>query len=461
MNQPIFPLDSAPQDCAIAVVGGGLSGSLLVMQLIEHLAKQPASTAPPPRIVLFDRDGAFGAGVPYGELHTEPNFLLIEPASMSTPPQFQQWLLEHREKLCAEMLADGDAALAAWARANERRLADGKLDDLFAPRRVFGRFVREQLAAQVAKAAREHLADVRFVRGEVTDVRAAPEGGFSVVLDQRACAARSVVIAMGCIPRDLPASPGADDGYVHDMRVTGFGGLARTLGARVAQLGRKADVLLVGSGATASEVIYFIANSPPVRRDIRSLRVLSRSGFLAGGGLGAAPGKDDVPPGAAGRPSAREYIEASRELAACGMLSAVAGSVDSLPQVLPDQRLRLAGINDGVAAQFDADLIVNCTGSGEMTQTSSALLRNMTSAGRPFRINDLNAGFVTHGAAKETEGVDGCFIIGPLLNHIDIATHVESIHGVYRAVPPLAAELHARLVGLTSSARTSTALARD
>src|SRR5215831_12867076 len=93
----------------LLVVGAGLSGSLLTVRLVESLLVDPASEAL--QIVLLDRDGIFGGGVPYGDRHTLPHLLLLEPAVTSTPPEFQQWLLGRRDQVLAELGASPEAVL--------------------------------------------------------------------------------------------------------------------------------------------------------------------------------------------------------------------------------------------------------------------------------------------------------------------------------------------------------------
>jgi hypothetical protein len=83
-------------------------------------------------------------------------------------------------------------------------------------------------------------------------------------------------------------------------------------------------------------------------------------------------------------------------------------------------------------------------GSGELDSTSSPLLAGMSRSERRFRINHLGIGFQLRAGSAESADAEGCFVIGPMQNEEEIHTHVESIHGVYRAANSLVPRLHAR-----------------
>lgn len=432
----------------LAIIGGGLSGSLLTIQILERWREHRGRAL---RIFNCDRDGAFGRGVPYGERHTRPGFLLIETVAKSTPATFQQWLHANHAELVRSARESDDAALRAWAEANDAALAQARFDELYVPRRWFGQFTRERHAQALASAQADGVADVTLVHRECIDVRPRPAEFELAFANATGVRARLVVLAAGNIPRVAVARPGLAEGYLHDLWQQGYDALEELVARGCATLHRPVDLVLVGSGATAGEVVYFLAHQPALLERIRSIRVVSRSGYLAGGGAQLAPPVRQIRADAAARPAAREYVEASRQLALRGLLSSVALDVEPVPRVLDTGRLALEEKSAAGTHALESDLVVNCSGSGDIDATASPLLENMLAPGQPFRANRLNAGFELRPGTYETAHVDGCFVIGPLLNEEAIETHVESIHGVYRAVDRLAPALHARLASVCAT----------
>jgi uncharacterized NAD(P)/FAD-binding protein YdhS len=432
-----------PPNFDLAIIGGGLSGSLLTVDLLGR----PVGNRPL-RIFNCDRDGAFGRGVPYGERHAQPGFLLIESVAQSTPREFQQWLAQHAARL-ARMAADcEDAALRAWAADNFPAISAAKFDGLFVPRRWFGQFMHERHTAAIARAADSGAAAVTLVHGECVDLQPAQDTFVVTLKDGNTIRAKLVVLAIGNIPRPALASPGLEEGYLHDIWKQGYDAVMRVLADRFAALRRPLDVKLIGSGATAGEVVYFLAHRPQLLELIRSLEVVSRSGYLAGGGAQLGEPAREIRADAAARPAAREYVEASRRLAQAGVLSSNPLEIGDAPRRLENGRLALMDKSRPGEAAREADVIVNCSGSGDIDVTSSPLLRNMLASGLCFRPNRLNAGFEMR-SRFETAHAPGCFVLGPLLNQEAVETHVESILGVWRAVDGLAPALHARLMLLS------------
>lgn len=183
---------------AVAVIGGGLSGSLQAL----HLLREGAG-----KIVLIERAGMPGRGVAYAT--DRPEHLLNVPARRMSafpddPDHFVRWYAQR---------------------------SGGGAED-YAPRMLFGDYVVELLGA--AGDA------IETVRGEAVDV-----AGRAVRLaDGRRVEAETVVLAPGNLP---PATPrGIDPEALGDLWVADpwASGLADGLSGT-------ATVLLLGTGLTA------------------------------------------------------------------------------------------------------------------------------------------------------------------------------------------------------------------
>lgn len=181
----------------VAVVGGGLSGSLQAL----HLLREGAA-----RVTLIERARPVGRGVAYSTDRAE-HLLNVPARRMSAfpdvPDDFVRWYEER-----------------------------GGTAESFAPRMLFGDYVTELLAA-----VRDKL---DIVRGEAADV----EGTDVLLADGRRIAADAVVLAPGNLQ---PATPRAID-----PEELGPHWVADPWAPRLAD-GLSADdtILLVGTGLTA------------------------------------------------------------------------------------------------------------------------------------------------------------------------------------------------------------------
>jgi uncharacterized NAD(P)/FAD-binding protein YdhS len=163
------------QEPVIAIVGGGASGTLAAI----YLLREAASRRTPLRIALIDRHGRHGLGQAYSTTH--PAHLLNSPtATMSA-------------------LVGDPGHLARWA------AQAGLPRDGFLPRRAYGRYLAESLAA--AERSAWPAARVSHITATVVALRRCRLGRalrLHLAADGR-IDADAVVLATGNLP---PAAPG-------------------------------------------------------------------------------------------------------------------------------------------------------------------------------------------------------------------------------------------------------------
>lgn len=196
----------AGQKPDVVIVGGGFSGAMLAARLAE---RGLAST-------VVNRTPEFGLGVAY-----------------STP--FDGHLLNVRSSRMSA-LADQPRDFVDWLERHHPDLAD---PDGFAPRRVYGVYVRDRLAA----AEEAHPDRIRRVVAEVVAV----EDHAVRLADGSRIAARAVVLATGN-PAPRTAEAGASERIIADPWAS------RALD----RIGVDDDVLIVGTGLTMVDMLLML-----------------------------------------------------------------------------------------------------------------------------------------------------------------------------------------------------------
>jgi uncharacterized NAD(P)/FAD-binding protein YdhS len=191
----------------VAIIGGGFSGAMLAARLAESGV---AST-------LIDRTGDFGLGVAYSTPF-DGHLLNVRSNRMTAvegrPDDFVQWLTAH-----APDQADPEG---------------------FAPRRLYGRYVQDRLAAMETA----HPGLIERITGEA----AAVEGTSVRLADGRTVEADAVVLATGN-PAPKTAAPGEADGRViGDPWATGA----------LDRIGDEDDVIVVGTGLTMVDMVLWL-----------------------------------------------------------------------------------------------------------------------------------------------------------------------------------------------------------
>lgn len=207
----------------LVVVGGGLAGTLVTVHLLRLAS---AGTC----ITLIERTPPVGRGVAYGTECGE--HLLNVPAGKmgafaEAPDHFVRWVGERL----------GRAGYPSQVGPDD-----------FLPRRIYGDYI----ASVFAKARVQASTEIVFsnVSGEVTDIEERSEGRARLFLaDGRTFEADRVVLALGNLPGEYPIRRPLP--FYHGRRYVHVPWRAEVLEG----IGHDQDVLIVGAGLTANDII--------------------------------------------------------------------------------------------------------------------------------------------------------------------------------------------------------------
>lgn len=240
--------DAAAQvadDFDVLVIGGGASGALVALHLLDHDGLRVALAEPRP---------APARGTAYSTPRVE-HVLNVNAARMSAfdavPDDFVAWLRTQPESEGIE-----DAALAAQ----------------FAPRRVYGRYLQTRLDAHPARASLALHAEA------VVDLEADGAGFIATCASGAQLRTRAVVLAIGNQPAALPGG----------VQVAGT--VEAWDYAAVAAIATDADIAIVGAGLSMVDVLLTLQANGHRGRAL----AISRNGLMP---LAHAPGTVPQPGG--------------------------------------------------------------------------------------------------------------------------------------------------------------------
>jgi uncharacterized NAD(P)/FAD-binding protein YdhS len=220
---------------AVAVIGGGASGTLAVV----HLLRAAAGAGLPLRITLIDRLGRHGLGQAYST--TCPEHLLNSRTSRMSA------------------LAGDPGHLVRWA------AAAGLPSVEFLPRMAYGRYLSDLLAE--AERAAAPLSRVTRMTAGVLAIRPGTAGRpLRVRLEDGCLDADVAILATGNIPPGTPVSAPASPAYIADPWSPGA--LAAASDGR--------PVLILGTGLTMVDIALAVTGAHPGT----AVHAVSRHGLL-------------------------------------------------------------------------------------------------------------------------------------------------------------------------------------
>ena len=217
--------DNTRPDADILIVGGGLSGTMLAVQLLRLPGQR--------RIVIIESRSELGRGEAYSA--TELGHTLNgNAARMSVEPDdandLTQWLTDY-------------IAAGGWPESDEQHVP---VAELFPPRGIFGLYVQQRLAeAQLIGAT--HGSTVEHVRGEVTDLQHEGTGVRVTLAGDTQVTARFAVLATGMFA--AARTPQRDSNALNASAVDPWDVAA------MRSLDPQGRVMIIGSGLTMVDAV--------------------------------------------------------------------------------------------------------------------------------------------------------------------------------------------------------------
>lgn len=213
---------SAIRNADVLIVGGGLSGTMLAVQLLRLPGKR--------QILVIEPRQELGRGEAYSAVelgHT----LNGNAARMSVDPDnaddLTQWLTAY--------IADG-----GWHESDQQHVP---ISELFPPRGIFGLYAQQRLAEAKALSA----STVEHVRAEVVDLEVDEHSTLLTLSDGQQLRGTFAVLATGMFP--AARTPQTESSGLNAAAVDPWDVQAMT------QLDPQATVLIIGSGLTMVDAV--------------------------------------------------------------------------------------------------------------------------------------------------------------------------------------------------------------
>jgi uncharacterized NAD(P)/FAD-binding protein YdhS len=275
----------------VAFIGAGISTTYSILHFIEQLEGQPPFK--PVNIAVFDKSGEFWTGIPYGT-RSGRSALIITPLNEFLPvperAKFIEWLTLNWRKI-AEADDSVGPLTAKWREANKVAIETGDWNAVFVPRYTFGMYLQSRITAVLQRAVAEGLVTYTLKAHEVLSVTRTKDGAFTLELAPEAPGssasvpnstvwANKLVLALGSPPVRQIVTPDPGCLYIRDMYEPSYDtNMHRILEIfSHAKESKPVDLLILGSNASALEVVYTLLDHKAMVGRAGNLLVLSAGG---------------------------------------------------------------------------------------------------------------------------------------------------------------------------------------
>lgn len=234
------------QRADILIIGGGLSGTMLAVQLLRLPGQR--------RILIIEPRAELGRGEAYSAVelgHTLNGNAARMSVDPDNPDDLTQWLTAH-------------IAAGGWPESAEQNVP---ISELFPPRGLFGAYVQQRLAEARVVGAR-HGSTVEHICAEVVDLQSEADSVQVSLNDGRRSRGAYAVLATGMFPAartPQKESSGLNAAALDPWDV-----------AAMRQLDPQSTVLIIGSGLTMVDAVVSLEQAG----HRGPIEVFSRHGLL-------------------------------------------------------------------------------------------------------------------------------------------------------------------------------------
>ena len=284
-------MDIAKYD--LAIVGSGIACARTICELAERL-KHKAMRGRMLRIAIIEREGELWSGIPYGRRSSMGALAFQRLQEFLEEPeraQYIHWLTSHAASWLGTFKEYGGPSATKWISDNQPLMDQNKWGELYLPRFLFGLYVSSEASHAVEDLARTGIAKITSIHGEAVGICRMPGRQHTITIEDSAGLRSSiqavrVVLAIGSPPQKTIHSETVNSrpGHVHidNIYSPSEDVSIQRIQQALSSLPEKhlANILILGSNASALEVLYLIRYRPEIRDLIHSVVVLSRSGML-------------------------------------------------------------------------------------------------------------------------------------------------------------------------------------
>jgi uncharacterized NAD(P)/FAD-binding protein YdhS len=274
----------------LLIIGSGISCSLSLLHFLNEYESSIHTIKKTINIAIIERDEVFWKGMPYGN-RSSVNALIITPLAdfihQEQKDEFLKWLESNFIIWKNILLNKGGDTAQLWLQENETLLIAKKWDDIYIPRFLYGMFIDEIIQKKINNAISKGFLNLKNIRAEVITVSKINHKAFAVTYqlpqqEYTQLIAKDILLAIGSPALKTNIYLPINALYINDIY---FNSEDENLQQIFLQLSKIADfqlrnILIIGSNASAIEILYLLGSNNAIMKSIHSITVLSTSGAL-------------------------------------------------------------------------------------------------------------------------------------------------------------------------------------
>lgn len=275
----------------LTFVGAGLSCSCTIIYYINlayELKKKNKI-----KLLIIEKTEEFWTGIPYG-MRSGYDSLIITSLKEFLPETelrlFVNWIKENFYKVVTDNIAQNEhKSINEWLLNNQKQIRENLWENLFIPRYIFGIYLKDRVTGLLETAEKDGIIDYQLLTAEVTDIER-NNGIYSITAKtdfgkEIFFSSTKVILSIGTPPKarlNINFNDKPDEGvciiediYEPDIS-TNIVRIQKAL--KNSDKSHQNNILILGSNASALEILYNLKNVTTSDNLINQVYILSPDG---------------------------------------------------------------------------------------------------------------------------------------------------------------------------------------
>jgi uncharacterized NAD(P)/FAD-binding protein YdhS len=274
----------------LTFVGSGISTSFTLIPLLAELKNQ-ANSQKSFTITIIEENEELFTGLAYGKRSGSTALLITSLADFlpigNERDSFIKWLSNNKESLLKEFVQNGGDLSENWIQTHHEEIENNQWEDIYIPRRFFGVYIKEKVENAIEEFQKTNQLTINHIKDQAVAIEK-DDNYFNIKLksSDEVINSKQVVLSIGIPPKRKLWS----DQTVLDYEDTCClinnpyeNSLPENLGKiekLVTNKSTLSNVLIIGSNASAMEMIYKLNDCPNIKASLGSINVISPQGEL-------------------------------------------------------------------------------------------------------------------------------------------------------------------------------------
>ena len=269
-------------------VGSGLSSTYTLIHYLLLLNKSASNQLI--KVLIIEKSNEFWTGIPYSAKAGYSSLIITSLKEFIPDPErseFTSWLKKNIKTIFNDFLDNGGDLSERWMKKNKKAIDNNQWDDIFIPRYIFGLFLKNRVEVLLEEAVKNSKIEYAVNKAHVLNIEKEKEfykiTACGVDNTKTNYYGKKVILSIGSPPKNYTDSKTAALSsfcLINDFYEPEITENVKKIQANLEQSDslQQNNVLIIGSNASALEVIYNLNDFPDLKGLINKFYVLSSAG---------------------------------------------------------------------------------------------------------------------------------------------------------------------------------------